>query len=105
VADLDTDQYLQVKQQSKVPVYNPRLNQIFLLSPSLVRPDVQLPETPDKDVKKIGLYFTLAKSSDASSLLQNEDMQIDFDNQASTSPTTPLGIVVKFWNNLLFTNK
>lgn len=100
VANLYTDQYLAIKQLNSAKAYSPRLNQTFMITPSLVRPDIQLPEV-EKDEKKIGLYFTLSRSDDATSLLQNEDLQLEIiEDVVDTS--RPIDIITNFWNSVLF---
>ncbi len=101
---LYTDQYLQLKQQSLVKAYNERLNQTFLLTPSLVRPDIEIP-VDQTDQKKIGLYFNLLHKEEAASLLQNEDMELSTSVDAAENPNRPIDYVINFWNRILFASE
>lgn len=99
LANLTVDQYQAVRHASKVEVYSRRLNQSFVVIPSILNPDEKMPLSFDQ--KKIGLYFTFQNQQDAASLLNNEDLSIILSNTQSTSVNKPIDFIVNFWNKIL----
>ncbi len=98
LAQLTVDQYQIIQKLPEVKAYSPRLNQNFTLKPYILSPDEKTPIQFEE--KKIGLYFKLANESDASSLLQNEDLDLQLET-AGEKIIKPVDYFVNFWNGLL----
>jgi len=100
--DVYTDQYLQIKQYAQISAYDARLDQTFILTPSVLKPEISTPEITDK--KKIGLYFNLANKGDSASLLQNEDLELKLPQDEKKSQK-PVDHIINFWNSILFSEE
>lgn len=101
LAQLTVDQYQIIQKLPEVKAYSPRLNQNFTLKPYILSPDEKTPLQYEE--KKIGLYFKLANEADASSLLQNEDLDLQLETPGEKI-IKPVDYFVNFWNGLLLMN-
>lgn len=96
-ADLTAAQYQKIQKFAEVNAYNTRLNQNFTIIPDLLKADEKTPQGIAE--KKIGLYFVFKNSTQAASLLNNEDLHIVLEENTITN--SPLSIFTDFWNGLL----
>lgn len=101
VANLTDDQYLAIQQLHEARAYSRRLNQHFIVQPDILKPDVKGVETGEK---KIGLFFTFKDKQEATSLLNNEDLDMLL-VQNDSKITKPVDYIVNFWNTLLLPSK
>ncbi len=101
LADLTDDQYLATQQMHEIKVYSKRLNQDFVVVPDVLRPDTKM---GSMQTKQIGLYFIFKDPIAAKSLLNNEDVQLELNNQ-SDNTRKPIDVFVDFWNSLLLDKK
>ncbi len=101
LALLSVQQYQMIKRLPEVRAYSPRLNQNFILKPSILSPTEK--ESGEFREKKIGLYFKLANEQDASSLLHNEDLDV-FLESSGNKIMKPVDYFIDFWNGLLILN-
>jgi len=98
LAHLTSEQYQQARKKVEIKAFSPRLNQSFSVTPAFLDPKVEEPKEK-LDPKKIGLYFRLLDPEHASSLLQNEDLELLIEvEQAKISK--PVDYFVDFWNKV-----
>jgi len=98
LAELTEDQFQNVQRKNEVFIFSSRLGQTFAVVPSILKPDQTTP-LPLQE-KKIGMFLTFKNQADASSLLNNEDVELRLDNQDNTV-RKPADIFVDFWNGLI----
>lgn len=99
-ADITTEQYQKIQKLAKVNAYNTRLNQSFTLKPGLLKADEKTPTGANE--KKIGLYFSFENDKQAAALINNEDVTLNFEDNAQTRK--PIDLFTDFWNGLLARN-
>lgn len=99
LADLSDDQYEIIQQLGETNAYSKRLNQNFTIQPDILQPEEKLDKYNEK---KIGLYFRFKDKTEAQSLLQNEDLELNLMPQ-SAQIMKPMDHIVNFWNS--FTGK
>lgn len=102
LSHLSVEQYQTIRKMHEIKAYDDRLNQNFVIKPDLLKPDEKEtdPAQQQTDNKKIGVYFTLADKTNASSLLHNEDLQLDL-LATDKKIRRPIDYFVDFWNGLL----
>lgn len=96
LANLDNDQYAAVQQLHETSAYSKRLNQNFTIQPDILQPDEKVDNLNEK---KIGLYFTFKDKSEAQSLLNNEDLDLNI-GQSTNNILKPTDYIVNFWNQI-----
>lgn len=95
---LTAEQYQMVKNSKEIKAYSKRLNQNFSITIEMLEPDQKA--TLNFEEKKIGVFFRLTDQYAASALLNNEDLEINFDNNKE-KVKKPIDYFVEFWNSLL----
>ena len=112
LAYLTVDQYTTAVKMSKIPAFSQRLNQDFYLSPSILKPNQepssnsllapaqQGTTTSQIPSNTIALFFKLNNPGDANSLLNGEQLELDFQPQ-QYKVSKPIDYFVAFWNKLI----
>lgn len=90
---LTNEQYVAIQQLHELQAYSDRLNQNFIIEPDILQPS----ETANNlNEKQIGLFFTFKDSSEAESLLNNEDLQLQL-TQSQNITKKPIDYLISFW--------
>lgn len=99
LANLTEGQYQSLQNSHEILAYSDRLSQSFQITPTILRPDEQS-SLNNSYGKKIGLYFEFNNPKDGVSLLNNEDLKLQFGNKQEGAQK-PIDFFVNFWNGLL----
>lgn len=96
---LTIEQYLEAEKISRIPVYNPRLDQIFYASPDSLKPNQVNPDLPKEQSNKIAYYLKLTNAKETSSLINGEQLEVRLGNTVEDT-NKPVELFVNFWSNI-----
>jgi len=109
LAYLTVSQYQLATKMSKIPAFSQRINQDFYISPSILKPNQNLPtdstnqlqpQVSEAPSNTIALLFKLNSSQDADSLLNGEKLNLDLSSHQN-QVYKPIDYIVAFWNRLI----